>query len=44
MADKVSILKRDGSKIDYNTYGNARINAVSADLIQIWATLNEQIY
>ena len=43
MADKVSILKRDGSKIDYNTYGNARINAVSADLIQIWATLNEQI-
>jgi hypothetical protein len=43
MADKVSILKRDGSKIDCNTYGNARINAVSGDLIQIWATLNEQI-
>lgn len=43
MAGKVSILKRNGLIDDYSSYGNARDNAVSGDLIQIWATLNEQI-
>lgn len=45
MADKqVSILKRDGTQsIFYATYTLAIPHAVSGDLIQIWADLNDQI-
>jgi len=40
---EVVIIKRDGSITPYTTYGSARASAVSGDLIQIRADLNEQI-
>ena len=40
---EVVIIKRDGSITPYTTYGSARADAVSGDLIQIRADLNEQI-
>jgi hypothetical protein len=41
---EVAIIKRDGSILGvYTTYADARANAVSGDLIQIRADLNEQI-
>ena len=45
MADKqVSILKRDGTQSTfYSTYTSAIADAVSDDVIQIWADLTEQI-
>ncbi len=45
MADKqVSILKRDGTQSTfYSTYTSAIADAISDDVIQIWADLTEQI-
>ncbi|MBK8381880.1 MAG: hypothetical protein IPL16_08320 [Ignavibacteria bacterium] len=41
---QVSILKRDGTQSTfYSTYTSAIADAVSDDVIQIWADLTEQI-
>jgi len=40
---EVAIIKRNGSMSLYTSYGNAIANAISGDLIQIRADLNEKI-